>query len=325
VYVIGSGKTCVAQGAPGIGVSGKFTFAANFAEAGYRNTDFFYRYYHTGIFDWDSRAEFWLRPYRAKFSWGFYARLAGAAGFKDDQSLEAKGLQGFSFPNAWLGAPGVGLQVYPFSSLRFRSSSSTAGKILGPMRFFAEYNRTDYVGARNSWRPHSQTRIGFEHWKAMNVNNPDREWWLEAWNGLYWQSSNEFTDRYDSVIFANAWRAGIRKPKAGAISTITPYLAVESSRTKYDRAASQPCFLPVSYSTFPVNPNPCDFYWENRLLGGGGVRYAPSLASLRWLQRFVIYAEYESTAAYYGPTAPWQVPRFDLRVGVSASIGQWYR
>jgi hypothetical protein len=306
------------------------TFAANFDEAGYRRTDFFFPHYNTAIFDWDSRVELWLPPFRDKFSWGLYVRLAGIAGLKDLQSLEAKGLQGYSFPNGWLARPGVGFQVYPFSCRHLQSPNSTAGKLFGPVRFFAEYNWTDYVGTRNSWRPHSQTRTGFEYWKAINVNDPTRYWWLEVWNGFYWQSSNEFTDRYDTIILANAWRAGVRKPKTRAISTITPYLAVESSRTKYDRAASQPCFLPVSTSTYPLNPNPCNFYWENRLLVGGGLRYAPSLTSLAyhgrgWLPRFVVYAEYLNTATYYGATAPSPVPRFDVRVGVSASVGQWYR
>jgi hypothetical protein len=315
---------CAAQQVQSIGVSDKLTFAANIDEAGYRLTDFFLPHYNTGIFVWDSRAELWLPPFRSRFSWGSYARFAGAVGFKDDRSLEAKGLQGFAFPNALLGTPGVGFQVYPFSSLRFQGSSSVVGKILGPLRFFAEYNWADYIGTKNSWRPHSQFKVGFEHWKAVHVNDTAHAFWLETWNGLYWQSSNEFTDKYDSAIFTNAWRAGVRKPKSGVVSNVTPYLAVESSRTKYNRPASQSCAFPVSYTNFPVNPNPCNFYWENRLLAGGGLRYAPSLERVRGVQRFVIYAEYLNTAIYYGPKPPSSVPRFDFRVGVSASVGQWY-
>src|SRR6185295_20054628 len=117
----------------------------------------------------------------------------------------------------------------------------------------------------NRWRPREQSRIGFEYWKAVSVNNPSRPLWLEIWNGLYWQSSNEFTDRYDSVIFAHAWRSGARIPRHGIISTITPYVAIESSRTKYDRGEAQPC-------TF--GPGNCNFYWKNRLLFGAGLRFA---------------------------------------------------
>lgn len=325
--------TCTAQEVlKPLGVGNWLTFAANVPEAGFRRTEFFLPHYNTGVFQWDSRAELWLPPFRDKFSWGLYVRLSGIAGFKSVQSLEVVGAQSQAFPNAWLSGPGLGFQVYPFSSWRFQEPNSRVGKLFGPLRFFAEYNRTDYWGTKNQWRPRQQTRIGFEHWKAVNVNEPSHYWWLETWNGLYWQSSNEFTDRYDTVIFANAWRSGIRRPDSGVISTITPYLAVESSRTKYDRTVAQHCTLSVSLSDLPPNPNPnpCDFYWENRFLVGGGLRFAPSLSKLKykgrdWLNRFVIYAEYLNTAAYYGPTAPPSVPRFDVRAGVSASIGQWYK
>jgi len=324
-WVIIFTSTCAGQRLPGDCVSDWFTFSANLDEAGYRRTDFFLKHYNTGIFDWDSRAEFWL-PFRRKFSWGFYARFAGIAGLRDDPWLKSKGLQDYSFPNALLGGPGVGFQAYPFSFGPFLTPGRKAGEVLGPLRFFAEYNRTDYLGAENSWRPKRQSRIGFEYWKTVNVNDLPHRWWLEIWNGFYRQSSNEFTPHYDSWIFANSWRAGIRIREAGILSMITPYLVVESSRTKFDRPASQPCFLPIVTTNYPKNPNPCDFYWENHLLGGGGFRYAPSLTgpNWKWLQRFVFYTEYETTATYYGPKPPPPAPRWEARAGVSASFGQWY-
>jgi hypothetical protein len=197
--------------------------------------------------------------------------------------------------------------------------------LFGPLRLFAEYNFTDYWGTVNQWRPHNRVRAGFEYWKAVNVNKPSRLWWIEIWNGLYWQSTNEFDDTYDSIILGNSIRSGVRKRGSGVISTITPYLAVESSRTKFDRAGVQGCVL----SPVTGIPNTCDFYWENRLLAGAGVRFAPSLAQVNGmhnrLSRFVVYGEYLKTATYYGPTAPSFIPRGDVRVGLSASIGQWYK
>ncbi len=297
-----------------VGVGKWLTFVSNL-DGGYRRTQFFAAHYDTAVFQWDSRAELWLPPFRKEFSWGPYIRVAGIAGS-----------QGDAWQNGWLGGPGLGFQVYPISMERFREPHSVAGKLFGPLRFFAEYNFTNYWGQLNRWRPRNQARIGFDYWKASNVNDPAHSWWAEVWNGLYWQSSNEFTDRYDSVIFANSARIGIRKPRSGAISTITPYLAAESSRTKYDYAGTKDCVFPVQYA----GSNPCDFYWENRLLVGGGFRFAPSLNGLNsknrtWLTRFVIYGEYMNTVAYYGPTAPPSVPRFDVRIGVSASIGDWYK
>ncbi|HEX3091395.1 MAG TPA: hypothetical protein VHW72_02165, partial [Candidatus Angelobacter sp.] len=229
--------------------------------------------------------------------------------------------------NAWLGGPGVGLQIYPLSSWRFQGSDSLAGKFFGPLRLFAEYNFTNYWGQVNSWRPRNQMRTGLDYWKAVNVNEPQRLWWMEIWNGLYWQSSNEFTNRYDSVVLGNSLRLGIRKPRAGAISTITPYLTLESSRTKYHYAGTSGCIFAQPGGV----QNPCDFYWENRLLTGVGLRFAPSLGSLghgerAWLSRFVVYGEYLNTATYYyGVSAPSPIPRFDVRIGVSANLGRWYR
>jgi hypothetical protein len=309
IFVI-SANDCAAEQAQALGVGKWVTFTANIPEAGYRKTQFFDPHYDTGVVQWDSRAELWMPPFRDKFSWGVYLRLAGIEGSQAD-----------AFQNAWIGGPGVGFQVYPLSSGRFREANSIVGKLFGPLRLFAEYNRTVYWGAENQWRPRQQSRVGFEYWKAVNVNEPSRPLWLETWNGLYWQSSNEFTDRYDSVIFANAWRSGIRIPRRGVISTITPYLATESSRTKYDYGVTQPCAF---------GPGNCNFYWENRLLLGVGIRFAPSLLKFQrqnrtWLNRFVVYGEYLNTAAYYGPPAPSSIPRFDVRVGVSASIGQWYK
>jgi len=172
-------------------------------------------------------------------------------------------------------ALGLGLEVYPFSSWRFQGPDSRFGKV------FARYGCWgiqfhQLLGTSNTWRPRNQARVGFDYWKAVNVNETGRLWWTEIWNGLYWQSSNDFSDRYDSVIFANSIRLGIRKRGKGVISTITPYLAVESSRTNMITGYFELCA-----SFHKRNPNPCDFYWENRLLAGGGLRFGASLGVAR--------------------------------------------
>jgi hypothetical protein len=70
------------------------------------------------------------------------------------------------------------------------------------------------------------------------------------------------------------------------------------------------------------------YYWENKLVVGGGVRFAPSFQCLprewRWLNRFVVYAEYLHTAAYYRQSAPSSVPDHDVRIGISTAIGEWF-
>ena len=267
------------------------------------------------MFDWDSRVELWLPPFgrdehgkRTKHIWGPYLRVAGIAGSEPQ-----------AWQNRWLAGPGFGVQAYPFPGF------------LGPVRMFAEYNFMNYFSndpQGTSWRPKNQTRAGFDYWEAVNVNALDHAWWVEVWNGLYWQSANEFTPRYDSVLFANSGRVGIRKPKSGAISTITPYVALESSLSKWRHEGIAGCNLSSQGSRDPNDP--CDFFWENGFVAGGGLRFAPSLSKLDtknkgWLSRFVIYGEYLDTATYYGPTPPSQFPRYDVVVGVSANVGNWYK
>jgi hypothetical protein len=183
----------------------------------------------------------------------------------------------------------------------------------------------DFPGQGTSWRPKNQAIAGFDYWKAVNVNSLDKGGWMELWNGLYWQSANNFTDRYDSVLFANSGRFGIRKANSHILSAIGPYLTVQSSISKYRRLGTKGCFLvPDQNSRDPQNP--CDFFWENGLLLGGGMRVAPSLSkSNRVLTRLVFYGEYVNTATYYGPVAPSSFPRYDILVGISANIGNWYK
>lgn len=270
------------------------TFAGNF-DAGYHKTQFFELKHNVTLAQWDSRAELWIPPFRTSFSWGPYLRFAGI-GASQDQPWE----------NAWLAGPGVGFQVYPFSLSALRSSGGALRKVLGPLRLFGEYNRLNYWGKANDWRPKKQTRFGMEHWRALHVNDGSSSWWTETWNGLSWQSANEFDPQYHAWIFANAIRGGARIPQLHALSAITPYGALESSLTDQRQ-----------------------YYWENRLLAGGGVRFAPSLNNLppgyRWFNRLALYAEYLHVAGYYRQSAPPSVPDHDVRVGISVSVGEWYR
>ncbi len=302
--VIFAATSCGAQESKALGFRDWFTLTANLPDAGYRQTQLYEPHYNVGLVEWDSRAEFWLPPSRKMFPWGLYVRFAGIAASKTA-----------AFPNAFLSSPGAGVQMYPLGFRRFRSAQSDIAKVFAPLRFFAEYNRVHYWGAENKWRPKTQSRIGFEYWKSVNVNKPSRALWLENWNGAYWQSSNEFTNQYHALIVASSWRMGVRVPNKGGLSAISPYIAIQTSHTKYDYRGA--CFL---------GADQCDFYWENRLIAGGGLRLAPPLSGdRRWLNRFVIYGEYFTTAQYYGPSAPSSVPRFDALIGISMSIGRWYR
>jgi hypothetical protein len=288
------GFKCAAQSGQTLGFDDWLTLSGNF-DVGYRKTQFFESEHNAAVGQWDSRAELWLPPFRDGFSWGPYLRIAGIAASKDP-----------AWENGWLAVPGGGFQLYPLSSPSFRKPGSKVGKILGPLRLFGEYNRLDYWGSENDWRPHEQWRAGLEYWRALHVNEIQPFWWTEIWGGLQYLSANEFSQHYSAWLFAYSIRAGVRVPYARLWSALSPYIAVESSLT--DNA---------------------QYYWENRLGVGGGIRFSPPLGWLprekRWVSRFVVYAEYVFAAAYYRAAAPPSVPDYDVRVGASFSLGEWYR
>jgi hypothetical protein len=270
------------------------TVSGNF-DASYRETQFFKDGHDTSFFQWDTRLELWGPPYRNHFSWGPYLRLAGKISNRDE-----------AFENGWLAEPGFGLQAYPFSFDHFRTPSNVLGKALGPLRAFVEYNIQDYWGDENRWRPDEQVRAGFDYYKALHVNSSTKPWWVEMYGQLTWESANEFDDDYNSLIFANAIRAGARIPDAGLLSAFTPYVLAESTLTENR-----------SYA------------FENRLLLGGGIRFAPDMrlwpGRLDWISRFVIFAEYLNAAAYYKAQPPSGTPNHDFRVGIAVSVGDFYK
>ena len=137
-----------------------------------------------------------------------------------------------------------------------------------------------------------------------------RPWWAETWNGLWWQSANEFDPRYRSTIFASAVRSGVRAPERGALSAVTPYVALESSLTRNT-----------------------SYYWENRLLVGAGFRITPPLRGRfqerTRVNRLALYAEYLHVATYYRDVASQQanfagIPNHEVRIGLTFSTGLWY-
>ena len=269
-----------------------------YGDVAYRNTQFFEDRHNTAVGVWDARLEFWLPPFRTNFAWGPYVRFAGLVASQNPD-----------WENHLSGAPGVGGQVYPFSIAAF--DGTLLNRIFRPLRLFAEYNHVDYFDYRapKNDQPDEQERIGAEYWREFNGNDISTWWWAEIWSGFWWQSSNNFDPHYDDWIFANSGRAGARIPNAGLLSAFSPYIVVESNlsdKTTYDG----------------------NYYWENKLTAGGGIRFTPPLSHLPdmmgWLNRFVIYAEYVHDVAYYRQSPTSAVPVHDIRVGINFSIGDWY-
>jgi len=276
-----------------IGIGNWLTFAANL-DMSYRKTQFFQAGHNTALFQGDSRAELWLPPGRDDFSWGPYLRFARVESNRD-----------YEWENNWGARPGFGFQLYPLSARSLRENDNLLIRLLGPLHVFAEHNKVYYKGKEHAWRPDEQVRIGVDYWREINVHDISKPWWGEIWNGLIWHSTNGFDKDYDTLIFANSLRIGVRKPHAGILSTMSPYVAFESSLSENGR-----------------------YFWENRLLSGAGVRFSVPRKNLAkeypWLDRLVIYTEYLVPLAYYRSSAPSSLPDHDFRVGINIVIGEWW-
>jgi hypothetical protein len=272
-----------------------FTFSANL-DASYRKTQLYKSNDNARVFQGDTRLDLWLPPFRDEFSWGPFVRFGGVASNRN-----------YEWENNWGAKPGAGLQIYPFSSRSMKEDSDlyhNLSKIFGPLHLFAEYDAIDYSGRENSWRPDELVRIGADYWNEWYVNDTRYPWWAENWNGLIWHSTNGFDKDYKTLIFANSLRFGIREPDAGLASMFTPYLAAESSLSENG-----------------------DYAWENKLLIGGGIRFAPPIKFLSPqlnITRFVVYAEYVVPAAYYRSSPPSSTPDHDFRAGINIYIGEWW-
>jgi hypothetical protein len=255
----------------------------------------------------DLRLELWLPPHRGKFAFGPYLRLSGIRNEYGDNiwiGQNDAGQDEWLVENAWLALPGFGVQAYPFSL--FQDEPGWLYEMAGPLRLFFEYNELEYWGAENStgWRPDTQTRYGLEYWKAYGVNDLDAPWWTEIWSGLICSSANEFSPE-STLNFGLAARAGVRKAGDRFLGLFSPYLAVENA---------------LSDNTYS---------WENRLLMGGGIRITPNLGDssdkVTGLSRLVFFVEAMGVVAEYEDKADSEAPDWDIRAGISISLGQWYR
>jgi hypothetical protein len=269
-----------------LGISGNFEYAL-------RNTNYYDSGFNTGLFQGDARLEIW--PLNSQRFFGPYIRGAYISSNKD-----------VAWENAWLSSPGFGIQSYPFSLLE---DSDQLKRLFGPLRIFGEFNKMDYMGGINAWRPDEQIRAGAEIWYPINTREEDlldKEWWSEIWTGLWWQSANEFDKDYDTLIFGHSVRFGIRDPEAGMWSRLSPYIVCEGSVTENK-----------------------DYYWENRIILGGGIRYQLPLFSqkdnpLSIINRLIIFGEYDRIVGFWDADSPSNIPDYDIRAGIGLSIGEWW-
>lgn len=89
------------------------------------------------------------------------------------------------------------------------------------MRVLAEFNRCDYPGREDAWRPEAQVRFGVDYFRQSRytAGRP----WYDLYFQIAWRSSNEFDPDYNAILFGVAIRGSpiVRY-------SLSPYFAIES-------------------------------------------------------------------------------------------------
>lgn len=175
--------------------------------------------------------------------------------------------------------------------------------MLEPLRMFGEYNRVSAFGGPDRPQVHRQVKYGVEHLLSRDLNNTGSLWWIETDNTFHWISATEFNPRYRSWLLRNTEAFGIRRPHRGYLSVISPFVTVDSA---------------VTAKTM--------YYWDNRLVAGGGVKLTPPLmGGLVGISRLAAYVDCLRVLSYYRQAAPQSIPKYEIDFGVSFSVSHWYR
>jgi len=263
---------------------------AGYVDLGHRQTQLYEEGHQAEVGLWDARIELWAPPFRRRFAWGVYARLAGTFSNRPP-----------AFENLWLAGPGVGIQVYP-ADTAWVQRLGVLGRWLGPLRLFAEHDRQRFRRLGEEWRPKQQVRYGIDYYRALHVNR-GHAWWSEIYAEGTWRSANEFRSDYNALSAGSALRIGLREPWRHTVST---FGVLESAWSEHQ-----------------------DYDWENRLLVGCGVRLDPDLREFPgWTEpftRLTLTAEYVHIALYYYHPPPSTTPRHDMRFTISLAIGEFWR
>lgn len=264
------------------------------ADGGWRSTLFYRDDFSSWYMHWDARVELWLPPFRRALGWGVYARGAVTDG-------ETRAF----FESVWSAGPGIGIQVYPFAPGSLDWLWSPAAELLYPVRVFLEESEVRYWHDEDAARPDHLLRGGVDLYRGRFVNEHTRPVWYELFHETSWRSANEFDPSYRMMVTGTALRVGARVPRGWSAWCSTYGLA------ELVRSAE------------------ADYFWENRVLYGGGLRLAPDLRLVpRWmgpLDRAALSVEYLRAGTYLGrQPLPW-TPDQDVRLALSLGIGDFWQ
>lgn len=191
-------------------------------------------------------------------------------------------------------------------------------------RSFVDFSTIKYYYDKPSRGfPKTNLRAGIDVWYEKVPNLETRYYsylglWYDLWLQYAYQSTNYKDKNYNTATFGFVTHAGILKNRKNTPTAFLFYLLGE------------------------VSASGKRYFWENRILTGGGIRFFPIKNNDRFWNRLVCYAE-GAYAVWYFKDAPetlprWdyskssfpvsmkgdQRPRFDFRFGLSFSFGKWW-
>lgn len=172
------------------------------------------------------------------------------------------------------------------------------------LRLYVEYLEIEYTkDEAEDWVPDHDFRYGFDLWKEWNIppEAEDSYLWGELWANVGWRKTNFFESNYETYSSGALTRLGIKPKNSLEIGenfkiNVMPYLMLEASYSGKD------------------------YFWENRLNIGGGIRV---MSVVHWqcgkeiIMR--IFAENLHTADHFRGDPDPDTPDDDFRVGINFS------
>jgi hypothetical protein len=207
--------------------------------------------------------------------------------------------------NTFVYGVGIEIRFFPLPGILKK------GLLIGwlkQIRLYGEHLQVEFLKRDvGPWIPRKDWRFGAEIWREFNVElgarsiNPSSfadRLWAELWADIDWKKSNFFLRSFNSWTTGSHICIGARYPKVVAYKDI---------------------FL-MPYAIFEHLTSQWRFPWQNRCLGGVGLRVMPFPHSLSdWIRRLKIFAEYIWAVGYLDDSPLPGTPDHDWRVGINFS------
>ncbi|MBI3266823.1 MAG: hypothetical protein HYZ67_07205 [Chlamydiae bacterium] len=183
---------------------------------------------------------------------------------------------------------------------------------LTSLRLFGQYMDLSHLRQTDTAATTYDARAGMGLYKDWGWDKPfdqeEREpFYHYLWGELFmenaWKKTDFNREDYNSMTWSDVAWFGLKFPWIGDIPPLMPYAKVEFTASQRD------------------------FFFQNRVFFGYGLRYMPFHTSRfkgsEWLYNFKIFAEYDDIESYFKDEPPDDRPDWDFRVGVKIDINRF--